>query len=94
MVLAEAVSTTCYLVKQSPTTTLCCKIIEDIEELWFDKFVNYSFLHTFGCDAYVWIPKEKTKFDERFKLCIFISYPSGTNGYKLWDTTAHMIIII
>lgn len=35
-------------------------------KIWYDKEVNYDRFHTFGCDAYLLISKEKhyDKFDE------------------------------
>lgn len=50
---AEAVSIACYLVNRNCTTALD----HEIPELWSksNKPVDYSFLHIFGCDAYVQI---------------------------------------
>ena len=88
---AEAMNTACYLVNWSPIITLELKTPE---EVWSDKPAVYSFLRVFSCDAYIWVPKEKrTKLDMNFKRCIFLGYAIGTKGYRLWDPTAHKIII-
>ncbi|GKV05988.1 hypothetical protein SLEP1_g17933 [Rubroshorea leprosula] len=64
------------------------------EEVWFGKPANYSFLRIFGCDAYVWMPKEKrTNVDKNSKRYIFLGYEIGTKGYRLWDPTARNLII-
>ncbi|GKV30830.1 hypothetical protein SLEP1_g39605 [Rubroshorea leprosula] len=88
---AKAVNTACYLINRSPTISLKMKTPE---EVWSGKPANYSFLRVFGCDAYVWVPKEKrTKVDKNSKRCIFLGYETGTKGYKLWDPTARKLII-
>ncbi|GKV31786.1 hypothetical protein SLEP1_g40452 [Rubroshorea leprosula] len=88
---AEAVKTACYLINRSPTVSLKMKTPE---EVWFGKPANYSFLRIFGCDAYVWVPKEKkTKVDKNSKRCIFLGYEIGTKGYRLWDPTTCKLII-
>ncbi|GKV24632.1 hypothetical protein SLEP1_g34217 [Rubroshorea leprosula] len=88
---AEAVNTACYLINRSPTVSLKLKTPE---EVWSGKPANYSFLRIFGCDAYVWVPKEKrTKVDKNSKRCIFLGYETGTKGYRLWDPTARKLII-
>jgi hypothetical protein len=50
----EEVTTTCYMVNQSPSTTIECKILE---EVWKVHPCNYSNLKVFGCEAYALIPK-------------------------------------
>jgi hypothetical protein len=57
-----------------------------IEEEWIGKKVNYSFLKTFGCEAFVHIDKEnRTKLEENSKKCTFIGYNVNDFGYCLWD---------
>jgi hypothetical protein len=60
---AEAVSTTCYLVNRSPSTTIECKIPE---EVWTGHPCDYSNLKVFGCEAYALIPKHQcSKLDPK-----------------------------
>ena len=69
---AEVVDTTCYLVNQSPTSTLIDKIPQ---EVWTGKKPSIKHLKFFGCDAYVHVPKEKrSKLDNKAEKCIFIGY--------------------
>jgi hypothetical protein len=63
------------------------------EEAWIGKKVNYSFLKTFGCEAFVHIDKEnRTKLEEKSKKCTFIGYGVNDFGYRLWDYENHKII--
>jgi hypothetical protein len=64
-----------------------------LEEAWTGKMVNYSFLKTFGCEAFVHIDKEnKTKLEEKSKKCTCIEYIVSDFGYRLWDYENHEII--
>ena len=64
------------------------------QTLWSRKEPTYNRLHIFGCDAYVFIPREKrTKLAPHAKKCIFLSY--GTNGefgYMVWDPKKRRLI--
>ena len=58
----EAVTTTCYLVNRSPSTTIECKI----PEVWTGHPCNYSNLKVFGCDAYALVLKhQRSKLDPK-----------------------------
>ena len=37
--------------------------------------------------------RERTKLDAKFRKCIFLGYADGVKGYRLWDPTAHKIVI-
>jgi hypothetical protein len=63
------------------------------EEAWTGKKVNYSFLKTFGCEAFVHIDKEnRTKLEAKSKKCTFIGYSVNDFGYRLWDYENQKII--
>ncbi|KAL5757330.1 hypothetical protein ACOSP7_019941 [Xanthoceras sorbifolium] len=87
---AEAASTACHLVNRSPSTAIG---IKTPEELWSGKPAEYSDLKVFGCPAYAHI--NDGKLEPRSKRCIFIGYPSGVKGYKLWcpDPKSPKVII-
>jgi hypothetical protein len=66
-----------------------------LEEEWTGKMVNYSFLNTFGCEAFVHIDKEnRTKLEGKSKKCTFIGYNVNDFGYRLWDYENKKIIRI
>jgi hypothetical protein len=63
------------------------------KEAWTGKKVNYSFLKTFDCEAFVHIDKEnRTKLEEKSKECTFIGYGVNDFVYCLWDYENHKII--
>ena len=50
------------------------------------KTPDVSNLRVFGCLVYAHMPaSQRKKFSEKSKKCIFIGYPEGTKGYKLFD---------
>ena len=63
------------------------------EEAWIGKKVNYSFLRTFGCEAFFHIDKDNiTKLEAKSKKCTFIGYGINDFGYHLYDYENHKII--
>ncbi|XP_020229072.1 uncharacterized protein LOC109810097 [Cajanus cajan] len=50
------------------------------------KKPNYEHLRVFGCLVYVLKNKKEGKFDEKGRACVFMGYPSGQKGYKVYDT--------
>lgn len=88
---AEAVSTACYLINRSPSTAIELKTPM---EMWTGKPADYSNLHTFGSPVYVmYNSQETTKLDPKSRKCIFLGYADGVKGYRLWDSTAHKLVI-
>ena len=63
-------------------------------EMWIGKPADYSNLHSFGCPVYVmYNAQERTKLDPKSRRCIFLGYADGVKGYRLWDPTAHKVVI-
>ncbi|CAM9000198.1 unnamed protein product [Rhodiola kirilowii] len=90
MFWAEAVNTAAYLINREPSAPLENGIPE---EAWSGKEVNLSFLHIFGCVAYVHIPDvERSKLDAKSVKCTFIGYGGDDFGYQLWDEQNKKII--
>ncbi|KAH9663295.1 hypothetical protein KPL70_019630 [Citrus sinensis] len=88
---AEAAKTACYIVNRSPSTAIGLKTAM---EMWTGKPTDYSYLHAFGCPVYVmYNAQERTKLDAKSRRCIFLGYADGVKGYRLWDPTAHKIVI-
>ncbi|KAL4283725.1 hypothetical protein GQ457_16G004320 [Hibiscus cannabinus] len=87
---AEAVNTACYLVNRAPSTAIELKTPM---EMWTGKPVDYSNLHVFGSIVYVYNAQEIPKLDPKSRKCKFLGYANGVKGYRLWDPTAHKVII-
>jgi hypothetical protein len=87
---ADVVDTVVYLINRGPSSSLDGRILE---EEWTGKKVNYSFLKTFGCEAFVHIDKEnRTNLESKSKKCTFIGYDVNHFGYRLWDYENNKII--
>ncbi|KAK4404587.1 Retrovirus-related Pol polyprotein from transposon TNT 1-94 [Sesamum angolense] len=63
----------------SPSVPLSGKIPECV---WTDSDVNLSSLRIFGCSAFAL--SHGDKLDPRSQKCVFIGYPDGVKGYRLW----------
>ena len=87
---ADAVDTTVYLISRGPSSSLDGGIPE---EAWTGKKVNYLFLKTYGCEAFVHINKEnRTNLEAKSKKCTFIGYGVNDFGYRFYDYEKHKII--
>lgn len=75
----EAVKTACYLINRCPSTAL---EFRTPQELWSGRKPINSHLRVFGCSAYAHIRQDKLQ--PRAKKCVFLGYPEGTKGYRLW----------
>ncbi|GJX47497.1 gag-pol polyprotein [Tanacetum coccineum] len=63
-------------------------------EMWTGKPVNYSNLHIFGSLVYgMYNTQETTKLDPKSRKCLFLGYADGVKGYRLWDPTAHKVVV-
>ena len=51
-------------------------------EVWSGRPADYSNLKVFGALAFAHVKQDK--LDAWAVKCIFISYPEGVKGYKLW----------
>ena len=80
---AEAIHTATYVHNRSPTSSL--KDVTPFERLFGQK-PDVSNLRVFGCIAFKHIPDaERSKLDRKSSKCVFVGYPEGTKGYKLYD---------
>lgn len=76
----EAVMTAAYLINRCPSSAIDFKT--PIEK-WTGKAPDLSNLRLFGCVAYA--HQRQEKLDNRAKKCIFLGYPHGVKGYRLWS---------
>jgi hypothetical protein len=80
----------CYLVNQSPSSTLDDK---SSDEVWTNKKLSLTNLRVFGCEAYVHVSKENMcKLDKKDEKCIFIGYKYGLKGYNLWNLETKKVV--
>lgn len=78
----ESVQTACYLINRLPTPLLSHK---SPYELLHKSPPIYSNLRVFGCLCYTTNLTPNNKFDYRARRCIFIGYPHGQKGYRVYD---------
>ena len=76
---AEAVATAVYVINRTPSSANDLNIPE---ELWMGKVPGYRHLRRFGSLVYVHIDQGKLK--PRALKGVFIGYPTGVKGYKVW----------
>jgi hypothetical protein len=77
----DVVDTTVYLINKGPSISLYGGIPK---EAWTCKKVNYSFMKTFGYEAFVHIDKEnRTKLEAKSNKCTFIRYDVNGFCYRL-----------
>ena len=69
---AKVINIFVYLINRGPSTPAGCGILE---EAWTGKKLIYSFLKTFGCEAFALIDSEnRTKLEAKSKKCVFVGY--------------------
>ena len=76
---AEAAATAVYLINITPNASIEFK---NPEEAWSGVKVEFSHLRRFGCVAYVHTVQDK--MSPRALKGIFMGYPQGTKGYRVW----------
>ncbi|CAB4032081.1 Retrovirus-related Pol poly from transposon TNT 1-94, partial [Paramuricea clavata] len=63
-------------------------------ECLFGKKPDVSNLKVFGCMCYVHIPdSNRRKLDQKSYEAIFVGYPTGTKGYKVYDVKRRKFMI-
>jgi hypothetical protein len=79
----ECVLTAGYLINRTPTPVLRGKTPY---EMLYGQAPSYDHLKVFGCLCYAHnLGKTSDKFASRSRKCVFVGYPSGKKGWKLFD---------
>ena len=76
---AKAVATAVYIINRISSSANDYNIPE---EVWLGKASGYRHLRRFGCIVYVHIDQRKLK--PRALKGVFVGYPTGVKGYRVW----------
>ncbi|KAJ4796993.1 Retroelement pol polyprotein-like [Rhynchospora pubera] len=86
----ERVLTAAYLINRTPTPLLENKTPH---ELLFGHPPSYESVRVFGCLCYARKTQKIDKFDSRSRKCIFVGYPFGKKGWRVYDLETHEFIV-
>ena len=88
---AEAILAAVFVQNHLPTTAPSGKIPITA---WTGEIPSVSHFRTFGCIAYIHVPKEtRTKLDASGLKVIFIGYSDTCKGYKFYDPSTKKVVV-
>ncbi|KAI3817353.1 hypothetical protein L1987_11143 [Smallanthus sonchifolius] len=87
----ECVMTTAFIINRLPSKTIDNKTPFEIV---FQQKPDYEYMKVFGCLAYFRNTDTKEdKFELRGRPGVFLGYPPGTKGYKIYDIKHKRIVL-
>ncbi|CAJ2650467.1 unnamed protein product [Trifolium pratense] len=87
----ECVLAATHIINRTPT--MANKGITPYEML-FGKSPNYDHIKVFGCLCYVaTTSKQRDKFGPRADRCVFLGYPQGQKGWKVYNLKTREFIV-
>ena len=87
----DCVQTAAFLINRLPVPILQHK---SPYQVLFDKEPDYQSLRVFGCLAFAsTLPSSQHKFSPRAIPCVFLGYPGGFKGYRLFDIATGKFLI-
>lgn len=87
----ECVQCATYLINRTPLSSL--NYITPYEKSCNHK-PEYAHLRSFGCLCFASTLKQgRNKFEPRADPCVFMGYPHGTKGYKLYNLKTHTMFV-
>ncbi|KAL0402521.1 UNVERIFIED_CONTAM: Retrovirus-related Pol polyprotein from transposon RE2 [Sesamum latifolium] len=86
--LGECVLTAVHIINRLPSKAIGNKTPH---EILLGKVPSYDHLRVFGCLVYVHEKKKADKFGEKGRPCVFVGYPNGQKGYRVYDVESQRI---
>jgi hypothetical protein len=91
----EALCAFVHVWNRMPSSSTAGKALKGTPfELWYGKKPDLSHLRVWGCRAYAHVQRDRrSKLEWHIAKCVFIGYPDGYKGWKLWDPVEKRVII-
>ena len=87
----ESVLAAAHVINRTPSSLLKGKTPY---EILYGKAPVYTDMKTFGCLCFAHnMQRDKDKFKARSRKCVFVGYPFGKRGWKLYDLEKHEFFI-
>lgn len=88
---ADCVHAAVFVINRTPSRILNGKTPY---ELLFGSAPHYSMLRIIGCLCYAHNnPQKKDKFGSRSRKCVFLGYPYGQKGWKVYDLATKEVFV-